>query len=65
MHFHDDRLVFTQSDMDESNFALDEHGRVCMFDFREIGVLQESFASYTLCCDANPFIHHGNSFLGK
>lgn len=56
MNFLDDRLIFTQSDMDESNFALDEHGRVCMFDFRDVGVLPESFASYTLGDSTNPFI---------
>jgi len=56
MNFLDDRLIFTQSDMDESNFALDEHQRVCMFDFRDVGVLPESFASYTLGDSANPFI---------
>jgi hypothetical protein len=56
MNFLGDRLIFTQSDMDESNFALDEHKRVCMFDFRDVGVLPESFASYTLGDSANPFI---------
>jgi len=56
MNFLNDQLIFTQSDMDESNFALDEHQRVCMFDFRDVGVLPESFASYTLGGSANPFI---------
>jgi hypothetical protein len=56
MHFLNDRLIFTQSDMDSSNFALDEHKRVCMFDFRDVGVLPESFASYTLGNSSDPFI---------
>jgi len=56
MDFLNDPLIFTQSDMDESNFALDENQRVCMFDFRDVGVLPESFASYTLGDSANPFI---------
>ena len=56
MNFLDDRLIFTQSDMDKSNFALDENNRVCMFEFRDIGVLPESFASYTLGDSTDPFI---------
>ncbi|KDR65938.1 hypothetical protein GALMADRAFT_232815 [Galerina marginata CBS 339.88] len=34
--------------MNSSNFALDADGRVCMFDFSDVGVLSESFAGYTL-----------------
>lgn len=56
MDFLNDRLIFTQSDMDSSNFALDEHKRVCIFNFRDVGVLPESFASYTLGSSLDPFI---------
>ena len=43
-----ERLVFTQSDMDASNFGIDEEGRTCLFDFTEVGLLPESFATYTM-----------------
>ncbi|KZT04162.1 uncharacterized protein LAESUDRAFT_761275 [Laetiporus sulphureus 93-53] len=43
-----ERLVFTQSDMDESNFGVDVEGRTCLFDFGAVGLLPESFASYTM-----------------
>ena len=43
-----ERLVFTQSDMDASNFGIDEEGRACLFDFTEVGLLPESFAAYTM-----------------
>ncbi|EKM74489.1 hypothetical protein AGABI1DRAFT_116827 [Agaricus bisporus var. burnettii JB137-S8] len=43
-----ERLVFTQSDMDESNFGVDDQGRTCLFDFTTVGLLPESFASYTM-----------------
>jgi len=46
--FSQERLVFTQSDMDESNFGVDTEGRTCLFDFAEVGLLPESFASYTM-----------------
>lgn len=45
-----ERLTLTQSDMDPSNFGIDETGRVVIFDFCEIGWLPESLANYTLLC---------------
>ena len=45
-----ERLILTQSDMDPSNFGIDETGRVVIFDFSEIGWLPESLANYTLLC---------------
>ncbi|KAI6109448.1 hypothetical protein EDD16DRAFT_1886653 [Pisolithus croceorrhizus] len=43
-----DRLMFTQSDMDPSNFGVDEHGKTTMMDFGAIGLLPESFAAHTM-----------------
>jgi len=43
-----ERLVFTQSDMHESNFNVDTEGRTCLLDFGEVRLLPESFASYTM-----------------
>ena len=34
--------MFTQSDMDDSNFGLDENGRTVLMDFSEIGVLPDT-----------------------
>ncbi|KAL4074254.1 hypothetical protein J3A83DRAFT_4371530 [Scleroderma citrinum] len=49
-----ERLVFTQSDMDKSNFGIDDEGRTCLLDFGEVGLLPESFARYTMSSTA-PF----------
>jgi len=46
-----ERLMFTQSDMDDSNFGLDENGRTVLIDFSEIGLLPETFVVYTLSSD--------------
>lgn len=43
-----ERLTLTQSDMDPSNFGIDDTGRVVIFDFGQIGWLPESLANYTL-----------------
>ncbi|EKM74487.1 hypothetical protein AGABI1DRAFT_88301 [Agaricus bisporus var. burnettii JB137-S8] len=48
-----ERLVFMQSDMDESNFGVDDEGRTCLFDFTTVGLLPESFASYTMSLTPN------------
>ena len=64
MYFLDDPLIFTQSDMDSSNFALDGDKRICMFDFQEVGILPESFASYTLGGNSDPFISSVARYLG-
>ena len=40
--------MFTQSDMDDSNFGVDEHGRTVLMDFCEIGLLPETFIAFTL-----------------
>ncbi len=49
-----ERLVFTQSDMHMSNFGVNDKGMTCLFDFGEVGLLPESFASYTMSLTA-PF----------
>ncbi|KAI6021854.1 hypothetical protein PISMIDRAFT_690681 [Pisolithus microcarpus 441] len=43
-----ERLMFTQADMHESNFGVDENGRSVLMDFREVGLLPESFVAFTL-----------------
>jgi len=43
-----DRLIFSQSDMDASNFGIDENGKTVLMDFFEIGVLPETFVAHTL-----------------
>ncbi|KIM51729.1 hypothetical protein SCLCIDRAFT_18312 [Scleroderma citrinum Foug A] len=48
-----ERLMFTQSDMDDSNFGVDEHERTVLMDFSEIGLLPETFVAYTLSSDNN------------
>jgi len=40
--------------MHESNFDVDTEGRTCLLDFGEVGLLPESFASYTVSLRA-PF----------
>jgi len=45
---HDDRLMFTQSDMHPSNFGVDQHGKTVLMDFAEIGVLPETFVAHTM-----------------
>ena len=46
-----ERLMFTQSDMDDSNFGLDENGRTVLMDFSDIGVLPDTFVAHTLSSD--------------
>jgi hypothetical protein len=40
--------MFAQSDMDDSNYGVDEHGQTVLMDFCEIGLLPESFVAFTL-----------------
>ena len=42
-----DRLMFTQSDMDPSNFGIDQHGKTVLMDFGRVGLLPETFVAYT------------------
>ena len=43
--------MFTQSDMHDSNFGVDENGRTVLMDFNTIGLLPESFIAFTLSCN--------------
>ena len=47
----DDRLMFTQSDMDLSNFGVDENGKTVLVDFGDIGLLPKTFVAYTMSSD--------------
>ena len=42
--------MFAQSDMHDSNFGVDDHGRTVLMNFNEIGMLPETFVAYTLYC---------------
>ncbi|KAG9009868.1 hypothetical protein FRB93_005139 [Tulasnella sp. JGI-2019a] len=46
--FSDEKIVFTQFDMDESNLFTDKNERMCVIDFGAVGLLPESFASDTM-----------------
>jgi hypothetical protein len=43
-----DRLMFTKSDMDPSNFGVDDHGKTVLMDVGDIGVLPETFGAHTM-----------------
>ena len=43
-----DRFMFTQSDMHPSNFGVDQHGKMDLLDFAEIGLLSETFFAHTM-----------------
>lgn len=47
-------LVFTQSDMHESNFGVDDNGKVVLLYFDAVGLLPVSFAQHTMSSKA-PF----------
>jgi hypothetical protein len=40
--------MFSQSDMDESNFGVDKDGRTVIMDFDSIGLVPETLVLYTL-----------------
>ena len=52
VRFSGEPLIFTQSDMDASNFGVDDGGNTVLLDFGEIGVLPASFATFTMSLDA-------------
>ncbi|KAF8329872.1 hypothetical protein F5887DRAFT_1003644 [Amanita rubescens] len=43
-----DRLMFTQSNIDLSNFGVHEQDKTVFMDFRDIGLLPETFVTYTM-----------------
>jgi len=53
--FRHDRVLFTQSDMHEGNFLLDSNGKMCLIDFDLVGLLPESFVSWTMHWDPESF----------
>ena len=40
--------MFTQSDMDLSNFGVDENGKTVLMDFGDVGLLPETFGAHTM-----------------
>ncbi|KDQ09002.1 hypothetical protein BOTBODRAFT_179341 [Botryobasidium botryosum FD-172 SS1] len=61
--FSDDKVIFTQSDMDKSNFFLDGNGKICIIDFDTVALLPESFASYTMRSGTNLFASEVAEYL--
>ena len=51
-----ERLMFTQSNMDNSNFGVDEQGRTVLMNFSQIGVLPETFVVFTLKRKFGPIV---------
>lgn len=66
-----ERLMSAPSDMDVSNFGVDENGRTVLMDFSEVGLLPETFVAHTLSSDKKfePVVASlslsGNSKLGS
>ena len=48
-----DRVLYSQSDMDDSNFGVDREGRTVVLDFESIGLLPETLILCTLSRDHN------------
>jgi hypothetical protein len=40
--------MFAQSDMDLSNFGVDENGKTVLMDFEDVGLLPETFVAFTM-----------------
>jgi len=40
--------MFSQSDMHPSNFGVDQHGKMVLMDFADIGLLSETLVEYTM-----------------
>lgn len=56
VNFSNDKLVFTQSRMSPRNFLVDDNGRICILNFRDVVLLPESFATYTMHMSWDPFV---------
>ena len=63
VRFDGEPLIFTQSDMDASNFGVDDSGNTVLLDFGEIGLLPVSFAIFTMSSDTT-FTAAVAKFLG-
>ena len=51
VEIHDDRFMFSQSDIDAGNFGVDKSGNTVLVDFAGIGLLPETFVAHTLSSD--------------
>jgi hypothetical protein len=51
VRFSGEPLIFTQSEMDASNFGVDDGGNTVLLDFGDIGLLPASFAMFTMSLD--------------
>ena len=63
VRFSGEPLIFTQSDMDASNFGVDTGGNTVPLDFGEIGLFPASFAIFTMSLDVT-FTAAVAKFLG-
>ncbi|KIM41209.1 hypothetical protein M413DRAFT_445255, partial [Hebeloma cylindrosporum] len=54
--FTDERLVFTQTDIDEGNFILDTEEKMCLIDFDSVAILPESFGNRFLASHQTHFL---------
>ncbi|SRR5260221_3527556 len=65
MSFSDEKVIFTQYDMDESNFAVDKNGKMCILDVMGVSLLPESFASFSMNSSAwnDPFLENVAGYL--
>jgi hypothetical protein len=63
VRFSGEPLIFTQSDMDASNFGVDDGGNTVLLDFGKIGLLPASFAIFTMSLDTT-FTAAVAKFLG-
>ncbi|KAK0476693.1 hypothetical protein IW261DRAFT_324738 [Armillaria novae-zelandiae] len=61
--FSNDKLVFTQSDMDKSNFFIDKNSKACIVDFEDVVLLPESFAGYTMNASDDPLVKKVAGYL--
>jgi hypothetical protein len=53
--FGDEPVILTQSDMDASNFGVDEAGKAVLFSFGSIAWLPLSFAKFTMSSSRGQF----------
>lgn len=63
VNFSDDKLVFSQSEISERNFLVDENGKICILNFQDITLLPESFATYTVNKSRESFVEGVAGYL--
>ncbi|KIL62690.1 hypothetical protein M378DRAFT_165339, partial [Amanita muscaria Koide BX008] len=64
MDFSNGKLVFTQSDMDKSNFFIDDNGNMCILDLRASRNTARVLRQLYNVCEQQPFRQKRNSVLG-